>query len=275
MAGYLGCRGISLVRPVLLAVFGALAWLLWLAGPSQATDLLPAIPAVPTPSVSLPPVPLTDPIGPLVDHVHSVVPSPSQLATVPETVVSQLTKQVLTPVVGVVDTVPPVVEKTIKELPALPEPPSVQALPPLPPAPGILQPAPGILPSQGPSVPVVPTTLLSPSVQSGPGATTSDPGFTKNTGFLPDGVVFMPPAVLATTDVSPVPGGPPPDTPVPASVSPPGEGSTSSPEGGSAFGAADLPEQRAQAPPPRHGPIPDCGQSPSDDPAFDPGSSPD
>jgi hypothetical protein len=256
LAWHLGCRGISLVRPVLLAVFGALAWLLWLAGPSQATDLLPTIPAVPTPSVSLPTVPLTDPIGPVVDNVPSVVPPPGQLATVPETVVSQLTKEVLTPVVGLVDAVPPVVENTIKELPALP-------------------PEPAILPPSGPSVPAVPTTRFSPSVQSGPGAITRRPGFTRNTGFLPDGVVFMPPAMLATTDVSPVSGGPPPDAPVPASVSPPGAGSTSGPEGGSAFGAADLPEQRALAPPPSHDPVPDSRQCPSAEPAFDPGSSPD
>ncbi|MGM7777053.1 hypothetical protein ACSVHC_13710 [Arthrobacter sp. KNU-44] len=222
----------------------------------------------------MPPVPLTGPVGSLVDHVASVVPSPSQLATVPETVVNQLREQVLTPVVGAVDAVPPAVENTIKELPALPEPPSVPALPPAP--------SPGTLPPQGPSVPAVTeaTTLvrtspLTSAVQPGKGAATSDPGFTRNTAFMPDGAVFMPPAVFATTDVSPVPGGPPPDTPVPASVSPPGAGSTSSPEGGSALGAADLPEQRALAPPPRHGPIPDRGQSPSDDPAFDPGSSPD
>ncbi|UKA58288.1 hypothetical protein [Arthrobacter sp. FW306-2-2C-D06B] len=264
-----------MLRPVVLAAFGALAWLLWLAGPSQATDALPTIPAVPSPSVSLPPVPLTGPVGSLVNHVQSAAPSGSQVAAIPETVVNQLREQVLTPVVGAVNAVPRLVENTIKELPALPEPPSVPALPPLPPAPGILEQATGILQSQGPSVPVVPTTLLSPSVQSGSGATTSDPGFTRNPAFMPDGVVFMPPAVLATADVSPVPGGPPPDTPVPASVSPPGAGSTSSPEGASAFSAADLPEQRAQAPPPRHGPIPDRGQSPSDDPAFDPGSSPD
>jgi hypothetical protein len=280
LVGYLGRRGISLLRPLVLAAFGALAWLLWLAGPSQATDALPTIPAVPSPSVSLPPVPLTGPVGSLFNHVQSAAPSGSQVATIPETVVNQLVvnqlrEQVLTPVVGAVDAVLPVVENTIKELPALPEPPSVPALPPLPPGPGIFPPAPAILPSQGPSVPVVPTTLLSPSVQSRPGATTSDPGFTRNPAFMPDGVVFMPPAVLATTDVSPVPGGPPPDTPVPASVSPPGAGSTSSPEGGSAFGAADLPEQRALAPPPRHGPIPDSRQSPSAEPAFDPGSSPD
>lgn len=274
MAGYLGCRGISLVRPVLLAVFGALAWLLWLAGPSQATDLLPTIPAVPIPSVSLPPVPLTDPVGPLVDHVPSVVPSLGPLATVPKTVVKQLTEHVLTPVVGVVDAVPSVVENTIRELPALPEPPSVPALPEPPSVPA-LPPVRGILPHHGPSVPAVPPTHFSPSVQSGPGAITRNPGFTRNTGFLPDGVVFMPPAMFATTDVSPVRGGPPPDAPDPASVSPPGAGSRSGPEGGSAFGAADLPEQRALAPPPRDGRIPDSRQSPSAEPAFDPGSSPD
>lgn len=280
MAGYLGCRGIFWVRPVLLAVFGALAWLLWLAGPSQATDLLPTIPAVPTPSVSLPPVPLTDPVGPLVDHVPSVVPSPGPLATVPKTVVNQLTEQVLTPVVGVVNAVPPVVENTIGELPPLPEPPSVPALPPVP----------GILPPHEPSVPAVPvdplgagsvaaltapTTLVStspltPAMQSGPGA------FTRNTGFILADRVVLPPEMLATTDRSPVPGGPAPGKQVPPAAPPQESGSTSQSQGGSAaYGAADLPEQRALAPPPRHGPIPDRRQNPSAEPAFDPGSSPD
>ncbi len=284
MSGYLGCRGIFLLRPVLLAVFGALAWLLWLAGPSQAADILPTIPAVPSPSVTLPPVPLAVPIGPLVNHVPSAVPSPSQLATVPESVVNQLTDHALTPVVGLVDAVPPMVTNTISELPALPELPSVPALPPVP----------GILPPQGPSAsavpaapmragsgavltaptPLVPTSPLSPSVQAGPGANTGSSGFTRNPGFMPDGV-FMPAAVFATAEVSPGPGGPPPDTPAPAAVSPHESGSMSDPQGGSAFGAADLPEQRALAPPLHHGPIPDGRQTPSAEPAFDPGSSPD
>jgi hypothetical protein len=260
LVGYLGRRCISLLRPVVLAAFGALAWLLWLAGPSQATDALPTIPAVPSPSVSLPPVPLTGPVGSLVNHVPSVVPSPGPLATVPKTVVNQLTEQVLTPVVGVVDAVAPVVENTIGELPPLPDPPAVPALPPVP----------GVPPPHGPSVPAVPTSRFSPSVQSGPGA------FTRNTGFILTDLVVLPPEMLATTEMSPVPGGPPPGKKVPPAAPPQESGSTSETQGGSAaYGAADLPEQRALAPPPRQGPIPDRGQSPLDDPAFDPGSSPD
>ncbi|WP_234754287.1 hypothetical protein [Arthrobacter ramosus] len=249
-----------MVRPVLLAVFGALAWLLWLAGPSQATDLLPTIPAVPTPSVSLPPVPLTDPVGPIVDHVPSVVPSPGPLATVPKTVVNQLTEQVLTPVVGVVDAVPPVVENTIGELPPLPEPPSVPALPPVP----------GVLPPHGPSVPAIPVDPL----RAGSVAALTAPTILASTS--PRTLVVLPPEMLATAEMSPVPGGAPPARQVPPAAPSQESGSTSESQGGSAaYGAADLPEQRALAPPPRHGPIPDRRQSPSAEPAFDPGSSPD
>jgi hypothetical protein len=278
LARSLGRRGIYVLRPLLFAAFGALAWLLWLAGPSQATDVMPGIPAVPAPSVSLPPVPLADPLGRLVNQDPSGVAVPSQLATVPGTVVRQLTDHALTPVVGVVHGAQRVVTNTLKELAALPEGPSVPELPRVP----------GILRNKGASVPAVPaappragpgaaltgpstlvhTKPVPPAVQAGSRASTRTSGF-------PDGVVFAPPAVFAASDVSTVPGGPPPDAPAPAAASPHEAGSMSGPEGGSTFGAADLPEQRGLAPPPGHCPIPDRRQTPSTEPAFDPGSSPD
>ncbi len=253
MAGSLGRRGISVLRPVLLAVFGALAWLLWLAGPSQAADVLPAIPAVPAVSDSLPPVPLADRVEPLIRHA---------------------VKQV----VGTIDIVPSTVKNTIKEIAALPDPQSV------PGSQRVIE----IVRNQAPTVQTAPAA--SPRVESGAGAesgtvavrtsplpaavqTTSE-AKPQNSGFTPDAVVPLP-VVFASSDVSTVPGGPPPDAPAPAAASPHEAGSMSGPEGGSAFGAADLPEQRGLAPPPGHGPIPDRRQTPSTEPVFDPGSSPD
>ena len=280
MVGYLGRRGISLLRPVVLAAFGAVAWLLWLAGPSQATDALPTIPAVPTapavltvptiplPAVSLPHVPLPAPIGQLVPGISTVIPT-------------------VTPVVeGLTDTVKSVnIVPPLPELPLLPELPSVPELPALPPVSAVL-PLPrelGIpaatapLPPRsdvGTLAPTAPTTLigmgaLSPAVRTAQGASTGI------RGFIPDKLVLMPPAELAIAGTSNSSGEPSPDKPLPSTAFQPGAGSTSGPEGGSAFGAADLPEQRALAPPPRHGPIPDRRQCPSAEPAFDPGSSPD
>lgn len=280
MSRHLGCHRISLVRTLLVAVFGASAWLLWLAGTSQAADLLSAIPPVPSPSDSPAPVQLPGPIAPLVNQLTSTVPAPSQLAAVPGTLVGQITEKVLAPVVGAVDAVPPTVTDTIGKLPALPELPMAPAAP-LPSAPAV--PAPPSVPAV-PEVPVVSRTLLpeepqapaperaapvTAAIQSGPGAIGT------NSGFIPAGVVFVPPAVLAATAASSAPAGPPPEAQIPAAVSPPGAGSTSDPEGSSFFGTADLPEQRALGPPPRNGTIPDPGQSPSAEPLFDPGSSPD
>lgn len=279
MAGSLGRRGISVLRPVLLAVFGALAWLLWLAGPSQAADVLPAIPAVPAASVSLPPVPLAHRVGPLINHVASAVPNPSHVATVPGTVVHQLSDHAVKPVVGAIEAVNSTVKSTIKELPALPHAQSV------PGSQGAIE----RIRHQGPTVQ---TPATHPNAESGTDAEsvtgaesvtsplpaavrTLSEANPRNSGFTPDTVVLMPVAVFATPGASPVPGGPPPDTPAPAAASPHEAESMSGPEGGSAFGAADLPEQRALAPPPGHGPIPDGGQTPSTEPAFDPGSSPD
>jgi hypothetical protein len=280
LAGSPGRRGVSLLRPLLLAVFGALAWLLWLAGPSQAADVLPAIPAVPAASASLPPVPLTDRIGPLVNNVASSVPSPSHVDTVPGAVVRQLSDHAVKPLVGAIGAVPLTVKNTMRDLPALPElqsvpglqrvievlrnqGPSVRAVPVAPNA------GSGMNAGSGPATTSVRTSPHPPAVQTGPEANA------RSFGFTPGGVVLMPVAVFATSDVSPVPGGPPPDTPAPAAASPHEAGSMSGPEGGSASGVADLPEQRALAPPPGPGPIPDRGQTPSTEPAFDPGSSPD
>ncbi|WP_442544647.1 hypothetical protein ACSBOX_02485 [Arthrobacter sp. KN11-1C] len=268
-----------MLRPVLLAVFGALAWLLWLAGPSQAADVLPAIPAVPSASVSLPPVPLADRVGPLINQLASAVPNPSHIATVPGTVVHQLSDHAVKPVVGAIDTLPSTVKNTIRELRALPDPQSV---------PGSQRVIAAIR-HQGPTVQTAPAAH--PNAESGTDAEsgtatvcmsplpaavqTRSEANTRNSGFTADAVVPMPVAVFATSGASPVQGGPPPDTPAPAAASPHEAGSASGPEGGSAFGAADLPEQRALAPPPGHGPIPDLRQTPSTEPAFDPGSSPD
>ncbi len=279
MAGSLGRRGISVLRPVLLAVFGALAWLLWLAGPSQAADVLPAIPAVPAVSDSLPPVPLADRVEPLINHVASAVPNPSHIATVPGTVVHQLSDHAVKPVVGTIDVVPSTVKNTIKELAALPDPQSV------PGSQRVIE----IIRNQGPTVQTAPAAH--PNAESATGAEsgtaavrtsplpaavqTESEAKPQNSGFTPDAVVPLPAFVFAMSGASPVPGGPPPDAPAPAAASPHETGSMSGPEGGSAFGAADLPEQRALAPPPHNGPIPDRRQTPSTEPAFDPGSSPD
>lgn len=275
MARSLGSRGAALLRPALLAALGALAWLVWLAGVSQASDLLPTVPTVPAPTVSLAPVPLPAPVGPLVYDVASAIP---------DTLVNQLPSAVVTPVAGIIDSVPPLVDNTISELPPLPELPSVPALPPVA---GILPPPVlglpvGAVPSvplpagadAGAPAPPDPTTLLrtnalSPAVQAGPAANTRSPGFT------PDRLVFMPAAVPAATEMSPVPGGPPPGKPLPPAAPAGQAGAVPGPQGGSAHGAADLPDQRALAPPIGNGPVPDGRQNPAAEPAFDPGSSPD
>lgn len=279
MAGYLGRRGISLLRPVLLATFGVFAWLVWLAGPSQAGDLLPAVPAVPSPSVSPAPVSLSDPIGSIVGIVPSAIPSPSQMAGIPKTLVNRLPTAPLTPVVGgIIDAVPPLIENTIRELPSLPELPSVPALPPVP----------GILPPTGTNIPAVPasgndaselaprdattilrTSALSPAVQTGPSAGKSILRFT------PDRPAPVFPAELAMTNSFVVAVDPPADAPDAPAASPRESGSTSGPQGGSAHGAADLPEQRALLPPFHDGRVPEGRQNPAAEPAFDPGSSPD
>ncbi|WP_155854288.1 hypothetical protein [Arthrobacter sp. MA-N2] len=274
MAWYLGRRGISMFRPALLAVLGALGWLLWLAGPSQATDILPTIP-VPMPSVSLAPIPLP---APIVEQVRSAIPSPSQLAAVPETVVKQVPAQPLSPVVGLVPATLSVVDNTIRELPALPELPAVPALPPVP----------GVPLPPGPSVPTVPASLrpgsgaaltafalespLSPALPELPAA----PGAsTRILRFIPDELVLTPMAELAIEATSTSSGEPPPDGPLPTTAFQRGWDSTSESQGGSAHGAADLPEQRALAPPLSDGCVPDGDQGPAAGPAFDPGSSPD
>ncbi|MDQ0031766.1 hypothetical protein [Arthrobacter bambusae] len=185
----------------------------------------------------------------------------------------------MTPVIGVVRSVQGVVGRTVKELAALPERPPVTELPQVP----------AIPQHQDPGVPAVAAAPL--HAESGPALT--DPSTivrtnaspladqagaragTRTSGFEAKGVVFAPAALVTTADLSPVPTGPPPDTPATALGSPHDAGSDSGPPGGSSHGEADLPEQRALAPPPRHGPIPDGRQIPSAAPAFDPGSSPD
>jgi hypothetical protein len=318
LARYLGRHGITLLRPVLLAIFGALAWLLWLAGPSQASDLLPtlppvpAVPSVPTislPAVSLPAVPVPAPIVPIAHDISSVIPSPKHVAALPETMVDQLPG--VNPLPGVIQppgsAVPPLIaglsdpasslfDGTVGNVPSVPQLPSVDQLPyvpqlpsvpELPPVPGALVP-PGVsLPADvGPAVPesararadaVAPpdpvhlsTGALSPAARGV--ATTS----TRNLGFIRDELVVTPAAMLATTEMSPVPAGPPPGKPFPPAAPPRESDSTSESQGGSgAHGAADLPEQRALAPPFHNGPIPDGGPAPAAEPAFDPGSSPD
>ncbi|MFB9713381.1 hypothetical protein ACFFPI_04340 [Arthrobacter methylotrophus] len=228
------------------------------------------------PSVSLAPIPLTPAIGPLVEHVRSAVPSPSQLAAVPETVVKQLPAHPLSPVVGIVPDALSVINNTIRELPALPEPPPLPALPP------VL----GVLPPQEPGVPVVPAASLrtgsgaaltvlslesplSPAVQIARGAST------RILRFIPDELVLTPMAELAIEATSISSGEPPPDRPLPTTAFQRGSDSTSESQGGSAHGAADLPEQRALAPPLSDGWVSDGDQGPVPGPAFDPGSSPD
>lgn len=295
MDGYLGRRGVSLLRPVLLAIFGVFAWLVWLAGPSQAADLLPPLPPVPSvpsvtpvpsippsPTASIVPVPLPGPLGSLVGDVFSAIPSPSQLADTPKSLVNQLPNNAEPPAaVGIIDAVTLPVESTLGELPPLP----VPALPPVPSSP----PEPGSLPPSGTSVPAVftvplpagpsasvptppdPTRILrsSPAVQTGPPALK---GFLR---LIPDKPVPVFPAELAMTNSSGGAVDPPADTPDPVAESPPESGSTLGPQGGSAHGAADLPEQRALLPPFHDVRVPEGRQNPAAEPAFDPGSSPD
>ncbi|MBT8160727.1 MULTISPECIES: hypothetical protein [Arthrobacter] len=79
-------------------------------------------------------------------------------------------------------------------------------------------------------------------------------------------------AVTGSTGRATQPAFPKPFTPVaPAS----GAGSTLAPQTSSVQGAADLPDQRALAPPLIGGRTIDARQSPPAEPAFDPGSSPD
>jgi hypothetical protein len=255
-----------LLRPVFLAILGALAWLAWLAGPSQASDLLPTVPAmpavptIPIPTVSLALAPLPDPIGPMVPDISSVIPSPSRLVGIPNTLVNQLPSTTVTPIIGIIDTVPQVVGRTIDKVPPLPELPSAPALPPMT---GILPP-----PVLGLPIGAVLGVPLPPNVQAGPAANTKSPG------FIPDRLVLMPAAVLATTEMSPISGGPPPGKPFRPAF-PHEAGAAPGPQGGSVRGAADLPDQRALAPPFSNGPLPDGRKYPAAEPAFDPGSSPD
>lgn len=296
MAGSLGCRRVSLVRPVLLAVFGALAWLLWLAGPSQAASVLPTIPAVPAvpsaPTIplssSLLPSPLPDPIGPVAHGLLSAIPSPTQVSALPGTVVSQLPGSTVTPLVtALTDPASSLVDTVVGTIPALPGLPSVPQLPPGPALPPTLPPLPGVLDPPGRGLPIgaVPGVPLRARAESehalayptllpipGRGAATS----MRIPGFILADLVVLPPAVLATTEMPQLPGGPPPGKQLPPVAPPQESGSTSESQGGSAAnGAADLPEQRGLAPPLHGSPVPDGGQVPAAEPAFDPGSTPD
>jgi len=92
-------------------------------------------------------------------------------------------------------------------------------------------------------------------------------------GFIPHMLVVVPAALSATAEIAPPAGAPqgkplPPATPVQA-------GATNGPQGGSAHGAADLPDQRALAPPKGNAAVRDGPQIPAAGPSFDPGSSPD
>ncbi|WP_345447109.1 hypothetical protein [Arthrobacter gyeryongensis] len=259
---------------------------------------MPTIPAVPSPSVSLPPVPLTDPVGSLVNHVQSAVPGPTQVAALPGTVVSQLQGSTVAPLVtGITDPASSLVDTAVGTLPALPGLPSVPQLPslpaltpplpPLPPLPGVLDPPGTGLPIGAvPTVPVRARTGTEALVPNDPkflhaGTLSPAPGrgtatSTRIPGFILADLVVLPPAALATTDMPQVPGGPPPGKQVPPVAPPQESGSTSESQGGSAAnGAADLPEQRALAPPFHGSPVPDGGQAPAAEPAFDPGSTPD
>lgn len=313
MDGYLGRRGISLLRLVLLAVFGVFAWLVWFAGPSQAADLLPPGPSVPSvppvplvpsvpsvplvlplpsvlpsPRASIAPDPLPDPLRSLVGGIPPAIPSPSQLAEVPETLVNQLPNGAAPPaLVGMIDAVTAPVDSTIEDLPTLPMP----SLLPVPPTVPALPPAPKLLPPSGTSVPAV-LTVEVPAWRPATASTSPDPAAVLRAGalspaartvpsaigsvlrFIPDNQTPVFPVELAMTN-SWVVGVPPADTPALAAASPHESGSTPTPHGGSADGSADLPEQRALLPPFHDGRVPKDRQSPTAEPAFDPGSSPD
>ncbi|MBB6407205.1 hypothetical protein [Arthrobacter sp. AZCC_0090] len=271
---------------MLLAVIGAFVWLLWLAGPSQASDLLPSVPPAPSPSVLPAPVAPSDLIGSIAQDVPPAIPGPSQLAAIPKTLVNLLPGDAVPPVVGgIIDAAPPLVDNTIGQLPGLPGPPSVPPVPPVLPLPPV-PPLPGILPPPGIDVPAVPLQGSGSGALTPPGsatlfrtsAPTADGGsaaYAPIPVFIPDEAVPIFPAELAMTNSLPDPRDPLADTPAPAAASPPESSSMSGPHGGSAGGAADLPEQRALAPPFHDGRIPDGGQEPAAEPAFDPGSSPD
>ncbi|UKA62374.1 hypothetical protein [Arthrobacter sp. FW306-04-A] len=217
----------------------------------------------------------------LVREAPSTIPSPSQLATLPKTLVNQLPNDAASPAIGgIIDAVTPAVDSAIGEL--LPVLPSVPALPParriLPPSgtsvPAALTvPVPAGLPASAPTpadpARILRTSALSPAVQTAPSANKSI------LRFIPDKPAPVFPAELAMTDSLVVAVDPPADTPDPAAASPRESGPTSGPQGGSAHGAADLPEQRALLPPLHDGHVPESRQNPAEEPAFDPGSSPD
>ena len=318
LARYLGHGAISLLRSALLALLGALVWSAWLAGPSQASDLLPpvpaepstsAVPTVPLPAVSLPavslaptpaptvapapiptpalivapaPIPIPTPtpaltVAPAVPSVPAVpaVPlpavslAPTQLAEIPQAVINELPGAVATPVVGVIDAVAPVIDRAVGNGPTLP-------VPELQQVPGLLPLAPGsdaAASNAGPRDPAAAnafrrTSALPPKVQNGPGMNAASPG------FIPHMLVVVPAALLATAEIPP-PAGAPPGRPLPPSAPPVQAGATNGPQLGSAHGAADLPDQRALAPPKGNAAVRDGPQIPAAGPSFDPGSSPD
>ncbi|WP_423182407.1 hypothetical protein [Arthrobacter sp. NyZ413] len=292
LAGYLARHGIVFVRPFLLAAFGIVAWVLWNGGPSNASDLLPSAPAIPTPVpvpvVSVPAVPVPDPasllkqlsgtaVKPLTGTVAPVVNAATPLInTVP-----RVNPVPLVNPAPVIDTVPPTVDHTIGALPDLLKLPGLPVLP-LPAVP-VPPPIAGTLPPPSNRPGEVPPALVPSAVQSAthPLPTTNAPAAPSRLVTAVGSVIFEPQLAFATPAASLAVTGstgrathpaPKPFTPVaPAS----GAGSMSAPQTSSVQGAADLPDQRALAPPLVGGPAIDARQSPPAEPAFDPGSSPD
>ncbi|NYD77344.1 hypothetical protein SAMN05216555_102123 [Arthrobacter cupressi] len=304
MARYLGHSGISLLRSALPALLGALIWLVWLAGPSQASDLLPPVPAEPSisgvPTIPLPavspapdldllpalaptpdlvPAPELVPditVPPAVSSLPAVptIPSPAvslppPLTGIPKAVINELPGAVVTPVVEVIDAVTPVIDRAVGNGPTLPVPTLAVPRPPAL-APGSEAAASSARPPALAAATAFRRTIaVPPKAQAAPVTTTGS-----SPGFIPQMLVLVPAALLATAEIPP-PAGAPPGKPLPPSAPPVQAGAANGPQGGSAHGAADLPDQRALAPPTGTTAVHDGPQIPAAGPSFDPGSSPD
>ncbi|MEZ2390452.1 hypothetical protein AB6813_13060 [bacterium RCC_150] len=310
MAKFPRHRVYAFARPALLipvgSLFGAFGWMLWIAGPSNASDLLPTVPEIPSvavpsvtvPSVTVPSVTVTS--GPLPLSVPATV-LPQVTVLPPDPVPTLGTVPVLgaLPTLG---TVPAVIDKAVGVLPYVPQLPPAPGLPDLP---GVLTPPVGGLPDVPvplplplplPVVPGVPAlsapaahaiagthAVAPPSniIAAMPPAGTIAPtglkgpaGAGRSFGFIPNVPAPESPILLATTGSTQGDGRDPANKET-LPVAPAEQGSTLEPQGGSVHGAADMPEQRALAPPANSAHIPENLQKPPVQPAFDPGSSPD
>lgn len=266
----------SYLRPFLLAFLASSAWMVWLAGASEAaTEIAPDLPPLPGTSPTLPATSPTLPqilqpepepsiiSGPLSTTLTQILPSEPEpsLTQINESVQSAVEPLPLVPELGLPELgLPEVPVLDVLQLPPVEVPPAVVELPgnelkdesAMTPPP---RSAPE-LPAQERAAPLLGETELSVTAPYAPQPAPEPAG--------------IPPAVIQAPG-SPAPAAPPLPIAAPNSVNQSGSGQSAT----SAPGASDLPDALSPLPPPRAGPVTDPQRIAAPQPSFDPGSTPD